>query len=174
VIFLQRMMLVTWMPESLYWMERQSQKMAGNCCRSRNERYFWSGTGSLKMCAKYKDSGDENLQGNLQHDNNCTHSRQILGRWYSAWCAQATNPTSSAMVLEQFTWSPQKSAKHCAREIGISRSRPHYDRDVRSCLSEILPDQWIGRWGNVEYPPRSPDLTPPRLLFVGVPEGCHT
>jgi hypothetical protein len=37
---------------------------------------------------------------------------------------------------------------------------PHYHRDVRAYLDEILPGQWIGRRGAVEFPPRSPDLTP--------------
>jgi hypothetical protein len=34
----------------------------------------------------------------------------------------AMNPTSSAMVLEQFIWSPQKSTNQCALVTGISRS----------------------------------------------------
>ena len=34
----------------------------------------------------------------------------------------ATSPASSAKVLEQFTRSPQKSTKQCAREIGVSRT----------------------------------------------------
>ncbi|GFT95276.1 uncharacterized protein NPIL_460641 [Nephila pilipes] len=37
---------------------------------------------------------------------------------------------------------------------------PHYHRDVRSFLDGILPNSWIGRRGFVEYPPRSPDITP--------------
>jgi hypothetical protein len=34
----------------------------------------------------------------------------------------ATSPSSSAMVLEQCTRSPQKSAKQIARDTGITRS----------------------------------------------------
>ena len=37
---------------------------------------------------------------------------------------------------------------------------PHYHSGVRSFLDEVLPNKWIGRRGLVEYPPRSPDLTP--------------
>jgi hypothetical protein len=37
---------------------------------------------------------------------------------------------------------------------------PHYHRDVRTYPDETVPGQWIGRRGGVEYPPRSPDLTP--------------
>ena len=37
---------------------------------------------------------------------------------------------------------------------------PHYQRDVRMYLDETLPGRWVGRRGAVEFPPRSPDLTP--------------
>jgi hypothetical protein len=37
---------------------------------------------------------------------------------------------------------------------------PHFHQDVRAFLDENLPGQWIGRRGAVEFPPRSPDLTP--------------
>lgn len=44
---------------------------------------------------------------------------------------------------------------------------PHYHRDVRSYLNEILPNRWIGRRGFVEFPPRSPDLTPLDFFLWG-------
>lgn len=37
---------------------------------------------------------------------------------------------------------------------------PHYHRDVRAYLDDNLPGHWIGRRGPIEFPPRSPDLTP--------------
>ncbi|PNF23512.1 hypothetical protein B7P43_G05612 [Cryptotermes secundus] len=37
---------------------------------------------------------------------------------------------------------------------------PHYHRDVRAYLDDTLPGRWVGRRGAIEYPPRSPDLTP--------------
>ena len=36
----------------------------------------------------------------------------------------------------------------------------HYHRDVRAYLDENLPKRWIWRRGSIEFPPRSPDLTP--------------
>lgn len=44
---------------------------------------------------------------------------------------------------------------------------PHYHHIVRSYLDEILPNKWIGRRGFVEYPPRSPDLTPLDFFLWG-------
>ena len=37
---------------------------------------------------------------------------------------------------------------------------PHYGRGVREYLDQKFPGRWIGRRGPVEWPPRSPDLTP--------------
>jgi len=45
------------------------------------------------------------------------------------------------------------------------RAPPHYHRDVRAYLGNALPERWIGRRGSVEYPPRSPDLTPPESFL---------
>ena len=37
---------------------------------------------------------------------------------------------------------------------------PHYSRLVREYLNASFPNRWIGRGGPIEWPPRSPDLTP--------------
>lgn len=37
---------------------------------------------------------------------------------------------------------------------------PHYALAVRQYLNEIFPNRWIGRRGPIEWPARSPDLTP--------------
>lgn len=44
---------------------------------------------------------------------------------------------------------------------------PHYGVDVRQYLSEVFPGRWIGRRGSIEWPARSPDLTP-LDFFYGV------
>ena len=37
---------------------------------------------------------------------------------------------------------------------------PHFARCVRNLLTEKFHHQWIGRGGPIEWPARSPDLTP--------------
>lgn len=37
---------------------------------------------------------------------------------------------------------------------------PHYAVSVRNYLDRVFPARWIGRRGTIEWPPRSPDLTP--------------
>nr|CAI5870216.1 unnamed protein product [Callosobruchus analis] len=44
---------------------------------------------------------------------------------------------------------------------------PHYHRDVRAYLDQNLSGQWIGRRGKIEFPPRSPDLTPLDFFLWG-------
>ena len=45
---------------------------------------------------------------------------------------------------------------------------PHYASLVRTYLDNILPVHWIGRRGSIDWPPRSPDLTPMDFFFGGV------
>lgn len=44
---------------------------------------------------------------------------------------------------------------------------PHFSREVRQYLNEVFPRQWIGRRGEIEWPPRSPDLTPMDFFLWG-------
>lgn len=45
---------------------------------------------------------------------------------------------------------------------------PHYATAVREWLNETFTDRWIGRRGPMEWPARSPDLTPPDFFLWGV------
>uniref|UniRef100_A0A1Y1L9V9 Uncharacterized protein n=1 Tax=Photinus pyralis TaxID=7054 RepID=A0A1Y1L9V9_PHOPY len=46
----------------------------------------------------------------------------------------------------------------------------HYGRQVREHLDQTYPDRWIGRGGAVEWPARSPDITPLDFYLWGVME----
>jgi hypothetical protein len=43
----------------------------------------------------------------------------------------------------------------------------HYSRQVREWLNDKFEGRWIGRRGPIEWPPRSPDLTPPDFWLWG-------
>ena len=45
---------------------------------------------------------------------------------------------------------------------------PHYATAVQNLLDETFPDKWIGRRGPIEFPPRSPDITPMDFFVWGV------
>lgn len=44
---------------------------------------------------------------------------------------------------------------------------PHFGRNVREYLDETFPHRWIGRRGSIEWPARSPDLTPLDFFYWG-------
>lgn len=44
---------------------------------------------------------------------------------------------------------------------------PHFAARVRQYLDETFPGRWIGRRGAIEWPPRSPDLTPLDFFLWG-------
>jgi hypothetical protein len=44
---------------------------------------------------------------------------------------------------------------------------PHFGAIVRTALDERFPGRWIGREGPINWPQRSPDLTPMDLFFWG-------
>lgn len=39
---------------------------------------------------------------------------------------------------------------------------------VRNWLNEVFPNRWIGRFGPIAWPPRSPDLTPLDFFLWGL------
>lgn len=48
---------------------------------------------------------------------------------------------------------------------------PHFDHRVRNYLDMIFPERWIGRNGTINWPPRSPDLTPLDFFLWGYLKG---
>jgi hypothetical protein len=44
----------------------------------------------------------------------------------------------------------------------------HYTSDVRDWLDEIFPARWIARWGAIDWPDRSPDLSPGDFSLWGI------
>ena len=46
----------------------------------------------------------------------------------------------------------------------------HYTRHVMQHLNDTFHNRWIGRGSTINWPPRSPDLTPLDFLFMGFDE----
>jgi hypothetical protein len=44
---------------------------------------------------------------------------------------------------------------------------PHYIRLVMQHLNDTFPNRWIGRGSTINWPPRSPDLTPLNFCLWG-------
>ena len=48
----------------------------------------------------------------------------------------------------------------------------HFVLDVKEYLNNVFPNRWIGRSGPVQWPPRSPDLTPMDFFIWGGEMKC--
>ncbi|XP_025411199.1 uncharacterized protein LOC112684096 [Sipha flava] len=67
-------------------------------------------------------------------------------------------------ILAYVRANPRTSIRHVSREINISFQQDgapaHNANIVRNLLNEYFPNRWIGTYGAIQWPPRSPDLTP--------------
>lgn len=81
----------------------------------------------------------------------------LTGDMYEDLLRVAIIPAIQDVVGEDFdqTWFQQDGAA------------PHYKRSVRDYINQVFPHRWIGRRGEIEWPARSPDLTPLDYFFWG-------
>ena len=79
------------------------------------------------------------------------------------------NGNSYLHMLETFAF-PQIRAGDDAGDMWFQQdgAPPHCATAVRNRLSEEFPRRWIGRRGEMEWPPRSPDLTPMDFAVWGI------
>ena len=67
-------------------------------------------------------------------------------------------------MLEQFLWPKIKQKRLWFQQDGAPA---HYASKMRSWLDEKLSGRWLGRRGPIEWPARSPDLTPCDFFLWG-------
>lgn len=101
-----------------------------------------------------------------------TQNPQKLNVWAGIWNDQKVGPffiegnlngeKYETMLREEIVPAIQLLTNNQINDIYFQQdgAPPHYSRTVRQYLDEVFPDQWIGRRGTIEWPPRSPDLTP--------------
>ncbi|XP_022170290.1 uncharacterized protein LOC111033711 isoform X1 [Myzus persicae] len=74
-------------------------------------------------------------------------------------------------VIAYIQLNPHSSLRHVAREFGFSKTKDgapaHNAIIVRQQLNEMFGNRWMGTHGPVEWPPRSPDLTPLDFFLWG-------
>ena len=77
---------------------------------------------------------------------------------------QNVNARSYLAMLNDFLWPKVKRRGMIFQQDGASS---HYAIVVRNWLDEKFPQRWIGRRGPIEWPARSPDLTPCDFFLWG-------
>ena len=112
-------------------------------------------------------------QSNPQQQIAVSNSKQGVMVWCGMTSAGLIGPyffgdsvtsASYLQMLSEFIWPLIMRRGLYFQQDGAA---PHYANDVRDWLNAKLPDRWIGRKGPIEWPPRSPDLTPPDLFLWG-------
>lgn len=90
----------------------------------------------------------DNIIGPVFYDNNLTGERYL----------QFLQETLVPQLIESFpTGNNALDERIFFQQDGAP---PHYAADVRNYLNTFFPGRWIGRRGVIEWPARSPDLTP--------------
>ena len=69
-------------------------------------------------------------------------------------------------MLQTFFWPRVLQDQDCYFQ--HDGAPPHYGCYVSQWLDENVPRKWIGRHGPIEWPARSPDLTPPDFILWGL------
>ena len=67
-------------------------------------------------------------------------------------------------MLQDYVWPQVKQKRMYFQQDGAPA---HYSLQVREWLDKKFPNRWIGRRGPIEWPARSPDLTPPDFFLWG-------
>ena len=84
-----------------------------------------------------------------------------------------TAATYETLLREQIIPAIQRLANGNLENVYFQQdgAPPHYGLRVRQYLNEIFHDRWIGRRGGIEWPARSPDLTPLDFFLWGYLKG---
>ena len=80
----------------------------------------------------------------------------VTGQSYVQMLEEKFYPTVSGWPGLERTWFQHDGAP------------AHFSLQARFWLDNFFPQRWIGRRGNIEWAPRSPDLTPPDFFLWGV------
>ncbi len=141
---------------------------------------------SLLLKILWTDEADFKLNGHINRHNSSywaeenpheqipiKHSPQGVMVWCGIWSEgligpfffdENVNGQSYLRMLTEFLW-PKIKEKHI--HFQQDGAPAHYANTVRSWLDENFPEQWLGRRGPIEWPPRSPDLSPCDFFLWG-------
>lgn len=127
-----------WAKDNPHWMREQHTQYP-------EKVNVWVGIVRNKIIGPYFFEGNVNGQAYLQ----------FLQRFLIPTLVNLFPSRNNPRVPDESLWYQQDGAA------------PHYAVGVREYLNQVFPNRWIGRRGTVEWPPRSPDLTPLDFFLWG-------
>jgi len=143
------------------------------------DRVYWSDEASFKL------NGHINRHNCVywaEENPHVTIDREVNLLGVNVWCAissqgiigphffDGTVNSQSYLALLKETLLPEIRRRNDDEDVYFQQdgAPPHYAQAVRDWLDENFPGRWIGRRGPIEWPARSPDLTPPDFFLWGV------
>ena len=134
----------------------------------------------------YSDESEFKLSGTVNRHNCCfwaasnpgiqipvPHTSAGLMVWAGVTSSRLIGPyifegpvtgESYLQMLDQYLWPQISRRRFYFQQDGAPA---HYAQNVRQWLDDKLPNRWIGRRGPIEWPARSPDLTPCDFFLWG-------
>lgn len=143
--------------ETITWSDESHFKLSGavnrhNCVYYSTENPHWTIERHLNQpgITVWAAMSCKGVLGPIFFDTSLTHDRYLN-------------------MLREFVL-PELKRQHDKEDFFFQQdgAPPHYALAVRTFLDEELPNRWIGRRGPLEWPPRSPDLTPMDFFFWGI------
>jgi hypothetical protein len=121
---------------------------------------FWSSSNQFVTVGEAMNSAKINVWCAMS-------SKQIIGPFF--FDGETVNKDDYLDMLEDFFF-PIIQRKRLHNNIYFQQdgSPIHFSKQVRTWLDEKFDGRWIGRGGPISWAPRSPDLTPLDIFFMGL------
>ena len=152
--------------ETFLGMAQENPDLPGKIVWSDESQFKLNGVVNRHNCCYWVHSNQHHLIP-VPHDQHGVMtwcgitSKKIIGPYFFEG---NVNGDSYNKMLEEFLW-PQ--VKHRCLYFQQDGAPAHYATKVRSWLDEKFNGRWIGRRGPIEWPARSPDLTPCDFFLWG-------
>jgi transposase len=165
--FDRRLQFCTWAQEHI----DNDEHFGKNIIFSDEAIFFLNGTVNRHNCRYWAESNPRwSTEGHTQRP-------QKVVVWCGLWDTKILGPyffldqvtcDSYLNMLQDNVFPPiEDEVRNASPLFQQDGAAPHFAVRVRNFLDQVFPERWIGRRGPIEWPPRSPDLTPLDFFLWG-------
>lgn len=160
-----------------------NRNLLHNICFTDECSFFLNGNVNKQNCRYWSDENPKHFrEGHTQYPEKVNVWAGILGNaiigplfiqenltgeLYLNLLEEVIDPLITASLENQLDAGGNRILQEDLIHFQQDGAPPHYFLPVRQWLTQNFPDRWIGRRGPVEWPPRSPDLTPLDFFLWG-------
>ena len=161
----------------------ENQNIVQNICFSDECTFFLNGNVNKQNCRYWSDENPRVFrEGHTQYPQKVNVWAGILGNTiigplfieenltgvlYLNLLEEEIDPLITISVENQIDAAGNRILQEDLVHFQQDGAPPHFFLPVRQWLNDRFPGRWIGRRGPIEWPPRSPDLTPLDFFLWG-------